>query len=582
MIKTTLHFLREHWAAVAMGLCLSLLTAYPQLMFRFEHRADGIYRGIEIMPDDPWLPRVRELMDGHGFGSIYFKEGKDDPYLFQPLGSGLVAYPAKALGLTINDAILFFHIVFSALVFWAVYAFIILFSKEKWAALSGASVILFANGVLSISGLTTLLHGAPPTWFLDIDLPVNPAMIYFFIFAFLTAFWLYYERRAWYWGAMAAVLLGLNFYNYFYSWTYLFSFVGCMVLLYAGRREWREALRLAYVPLGAVVFAIPYGINLYRASQYPTFAEVGMRQGIIYSHAPLFIGFLVLGALVTYLVFFPRHNKQPYILGLALLLAPFVTLNQQLLTGKVMQPGHYHWYLHKPLAVILLLVLVFYFLSKFKPAWLKPAAAGTIALFCLGVGVFTQVQSYYYDPSDGGAVAITRQDYGPVMDWLNIHAQKDQVLLGNNETSYITTIYTPLNVFYHRADLYSLSSTDARLRDILLTLYRLRGIRATDAPKVFEDERGFISLNLYGIYYRDLMGSYAAMPQQDLDDFVALYEAQLEEPMLQWLGDMLRKYEVNWVVWDTQADPDWHLERYPTLLKKEAQFGRLVIYSVRP
>ena len=109
----------------------------------------------------------------------------------------------------------------------------------------------------------------------------------------------------------------------------------------------------------------------------------------------------------------------------------------------------------------------------------------------------------------------------------------------------------------------------------------MRGVSAADAPSVFQSERGFVSLNLYGIYYRDLTGSYANMPQADFDSFLALYQAQAKEPMAPWLADMLHKYEVNWVVWDTQADPSWHLERYPTVLHQEAQFGRLSIYSVQ-
>lgn len=68
------------------------------------------------------------------------------------------------------------------------------------------------------------------------------------------------------------------------------------------------------------------------------------------------------GAIVVFLLGFPRADKQKYIFGLSLLLAPFVTLNQQILTGRVMQEGHYHWYMHKPMAVVT--IVVFHFLDS--------------------------------------------------------------------------------------------------------------------------------------------------------------------------------------------------------------------------
>ena len=42
---------------------------------------------------------------------------------------------------------------------------------------------------------------------------------------------------------------------------------------------------------------------------------------------------------------------------------------------------------------------------------------------------------------------------------------------------------------------------------------------------------------------------------------------------------MFAKYQVNWVIWDTKADPTWALDRY-AFLHKEATFGDLVIYRV--
>ncbi|MCR4333511.1 MAG: hypothetical protein NUV60_00600 [Patescibacteria group bacterium] len=568
----------NHKWAIVLAVFVALIVSAPQVAFRIQHAHDGIYQGIELLPDNSWPPRVREIMDGHGFGSIYFKEGKSDPYLFQPLGSMTVAYMGEAFGLNINDTLLFARFVLSFVVFLLIYSFVFLLSRSRLVALSGASVFLFADSITNLSGLKSLLAGVSPSNFLNIDLPVNPAMIYIPPFLFLVSFWLFYKKGGYKWGIASAIFLGLNFYAYFYSWTYLYAFGGILVLLYLVQKKWSEAVRIGSVFLGALVMAIPYGINLYRASQYSTFADVGMRQGILFTHAPLFVGIVVVVALLIFLGGFPREDRERYLFGLALLLAPFITMNQQILTGKIMQEAHYHWYFHKPMAVLFVIIIVFYLLSRLKTGWYKQTVAIVMIVSSFALGIFIQVNSFTSNRGDAGAIAIERQKYGPVMDWLNQNATKEDVVLSNDPISYLVTIYTSLNIYYCRADLYSLSATNERLRDILFTLYRLRGVGKEEVQKVFYAERKFISLNLYGIYYRQLSGSYEAIPDEELNRTIALYEETLATPTEEWLKQKMTQYEVNYVIWDKKSDPDWQLQKYP-FLHEAAVFGDIVIYQ---
>lgn len=570
----------RHKMAIILAVLFSLFVAFPQIAFRIEHKDDGIYQGIELLPDNSWPPRVREIRDGHGFGSIYYKEGKDDPYLFQPLGSMTVAYMGKAFSLDINDTLLLSRFVLSFIVYLLIYCFVFLLSRDKFAALSGASVLLLADAVMNFSGLRALANGISPSNFLNIGLPVNPAMIYILLFVFLASFWLFYQRRDYRWGVISAIILGLNFYNYFYSWTYLYAFGGALVLLFLLQRNWREAMRIGSVFIGALVVAIPYGFNLYRASLYPLFDEVGLRQGIIFTHAPVFVGFVVIAALIIYLLGFPKEDKERYFFGLALLLAPFVTMNQQIATGKVMQAAHYHWYFHKPVAVILVIVTSFYLLSRIKTVWYRHALATLVILASFATGVFIQTNSYFSDRGDAGIVAVERQKYGPVMDWLNQNAIKEEVVLSNNPISYLVSIYTPLNVFHHRAAMYFLSATKERLLDAIFTFYRLRGISSKDSHEVFSEERGDISWNIYGIHYRQLSGSVEDIPDEEINNIVKLYEATLATPTSEWLKQKMIQYEVNYVVWDKKADPDWQLGKY-AFFKEIIAFGDLSIYQLQ-
>ncbi|MDO8729225.1 MAG: hypothetical protein Q7K26_05085, partial [bacterium] len=208
------------------------------------------------------------------------------------------------------------------------------------------------------------------------------------------------------------------------------------------------------------------------------------------------------------------------------------------------------------------------------------ALAVIIIAVSIFTGMFTQVVSYSYDRRDGGDIAIERQKYGPVIGWLNTNAQKEAVVLGNDETSHLTVIYTSLNVFYHRAAIYSLSATKERLLNVLFTFYRLRGIGAEEAHEVFFAERGYISWNIYGEHYRQILGSNEFTPDEKIEEIVMLYKETLSIPTSEWLKNVWVKYEVEYLVWDKMKDPLWRLDQYP-FLKEVAVFGDLIIYSFK-
>ncbi|MDP3763181.1 MAG: hypothetical protein Q8Q92_00775 [bacterium] len=570
--------LREHKVAIILAILTSLIVVLPQVYFRIEHRNDGIYQGIELLPDSPWSARVREVQDGHSnFGSIYYKDGKNNSYLFQPLGSMVVGYMGKMFSLDINNTILLSRFVLSFVAFLLIYIFVFLLSRDKLTALCSTAVLLLADSILSFYGVRQILSGVSPDNFLRLARPINPAMVYILLFSFLTIFWLFYKKKNWRYGVASAILLGLNFYNYFYSWTYLYAFGGLLVLFLLFQKKWQEALRVTGVFIGALLVAIPYGWNLYSATSHPAYAEVSARFGVVLTHAPLFVGFVVVATLAVFLMGFPKEDRNKYFFGLALLLAPFVTMNQQLLTGKVLQVSHYHWFFHKPVAVIFVLIVIFHLLARRGLYFYKKMLATLVIVASVATGVFVQASSYYYDGRDGGEIAIERQKYGPVMEWLNKNTEKEAVVFGNNETSHLTVIYTPLNVFYHRAAIYSLSATKERLLDVLFAFYRLRGIGTKDARKVFFEERDYISWNIYGMHYRELLGSYEAIPDEKIEEIVALYKATLSTPTSEWLKQVWSRYEVEYLVWDTKSDPLWHLDQY-SFLKKVATFDDMAIY----
>src|SRR3989344_717545 len=125
-MSTIKHIFREHWVAIILALLTSVIVAAPQVYFRFEHRGDGVYQGIELLPDSPRSALTREVLDGHpGMGNVYYKDGKDGPYLWQPLQPMAVGYLGKLFSLDINNTILLSRIVLSFVVFLLIYSFVL-------------------------------------------------------------------------------------------------------------------------------------------------------------------------------------------------------------------------------------------------------------------------------------------------------------------------------------------------------------------------------------------------------------------------------------------------------------------------
>lgn len=572
----------NHKAAIALAVLTSILVAFPQGYFRIDNKAlyqDGV-QVIEMLPHSAWEARIREVQDGHGLSNIYQKEGKNDPYIYQPLGPMVVAYTGNIFDLDINDTILLSKLVFPFILFLLIYGFVFLLSRSKLAALASSSVLLLADSILSYSGISKLLQGISPDNFLQIARPVSPVMVYIFLFAFLASFWQFYRKKDWKYGALSAILLGLNFYNYFYTWTYLYAFGSVLILLLIIQRNWKQVLRIGSVFVGGAIVAIPYFINMYQASQFPTFERLGIASGIILTHHPLLVGSSVIVALFIFLFFFPKYDKEKYMFGLAILLAPFLTMNQQLLTGKIMQPDHWHRFFYKPLGLIFVLITIFYLLGRHRSDFYKKMFAILLITSSIAVAVFVQTYSYQYDSRDGGEIAIERQKYGPVMDWLNSNVEKETQIFVNDATADITILYTSLNVLYHAGICCtSISVTKSSLLDILFIFFRLDQVDEEFAQEAFSQERALVSRQIYGIYYRKLNGSYESIPDEKFEEIVTLYKKTLSVPTSEWLEKIFEKYEVEYIVWDKVANPQWQLELYP-FLKEAVVFDNLAIYQI--
>ncbi|MFL6373557.1 MAG: hypothetical protein ACJ73D_02710 [Pyrinomonadaceae bacterium] len=146
--------------------------------------------------------------------------------------------------------------------------------------------------------------------------------------------------------ALAIFAFGYCVYTYFYVWTTAAAWLACLTLLIAVMRPRGYAKDLKWLALagaGCVFVLIPYAYLLSKRSQ--TLDDVQM---VVQTHhldltrTPELIGFItiavIIAAVATKTV---RLQARGTIFALSLALTPAIVFNQQVLTGRELQPIHY-------------------------------------------------------------------------------------------------------------------------------------------------------------------------------------------------------------------------------------------------
>ncbi|MDX6269723.1 MAG: hypothetical protein QOD28_946 [Acidobacteriota bacterium] len=225
---------------------------------------------------------------------------------------------------------------------------------EPTAATLALVVLCFCTfiqkSVRTLRGLETSYLPLP---FLRRYLPALP-FAFFFIFCLLVWRALTTDNRR---AARAhAVFAGLTFtllvYSYFYLWTTAAAWLACLALVWFvaadARDERRRAARtLLIVGSIAALSLVPYAWLLARRA--PTMNTV---QALVHTRAPdLFRTSELLGALALVVLILGAWRgriawrERGALLAASFALTPFAVFNQQLLTGRSLQPVHYEQFI---------------------------------------------------------------------------------------------------------------------------------------------------------------------------------------------------------------------------------------------
>ncbi len=563
-------FLKAHWIAVVLAFMVGAISVAPQIVAM----RDAQYKGIQMFGTDAeyfYVGRMNHsLYEDYSQGPFPVDPGKNY-YLLPKLGERLMAAFSVLFHTQVpqvNVALKFFGPVILTLILYG-WSFE-MFSSKTSALISSSFVILGINLLDPGNPFATIGN------FLPYTRPLSPLLSSLFLFLGLWGIyrlWFFKPKLRLAFSLMLGAWIGLSLYEYIYSWTYLVVVLGLCLLYLVFKREWNKVKYFFIALLANFIALIPYFHNLLIARKDSDYLYMAARQGLLHSHAPILGIWVVIGAVIVIFLWpAPHQNTKRFFI--ILVSALFVVLNQQIITGLLIQPGHYHWFTTKPIIAIIISFVGLYWLRKFFAN--KKLQTGFVVLL-LGLFFINAIAIQAYSYSDAYPTFQKLQKYAPVLAFLNqTYPLKKNVFITSDfdvvytQASYLVLDYTHLNAPLV-PDNYS-ESLDT-VRDQLFLGYRLRGIHGKDILGVLTQERGNVTTSLFGIYYRDLPGSHELSDTQ-LQDLSGEYAKFYKMP----IKDVFEKLHLDIIIND---NGNTNLASLP-FLKIVYTEGDMVVYEFNP
>lgn len=574
------------------ALFLALMVVSPLIWFRLAAPA-GTYQGINIasfgIDEKLNLTRGKEVLQGHHLGNVVLREGKDGEESQFTYVEYWLLTPLRWLGAAqAIDVVTIYHVYN----FIGVFALALLIYSLA-LQLSGDKRFSILSALFVIGGYTMIYNRTVASAEFNIyGRAISPYVhsVAFFVFLNLLVKSIKTATR---WSAVYVGLgFGLLFYDYFFCWTFALALLGSLGLVALVIKDWGTVKRMTSIT------AIGIAVGAYNIAQMILFFQSGAGTQLSYfiwlghTHLPIFskIGAVTLLVLAAYLCKNRQDPNRLFFLGLVL--SGWVALNQQVITGRLMQPAHYYWYFIVPSSIITCLYVVW---SAVKNNRHRQWLAIALAILIYGNAFIGQYRATFLTL----AMKLEEQWYRPLIDVLNRDRTPGVILTAEEpDASYLFTIYTPHDVFWNGSAallqeislqrikdvlyVYSFLDKNARSNFVGRILYALK----TPAKRWFyEDTYQSIEGLASGYDWFDYLARSARddagvleTRQRVLADLYPAYQAVTRDTPS--VLAMLKRYGINYIVWDRNNHPEWDLSFLTPHLQELASSHNIILYKL--
>ena len=579
----------KHYWIIILSFLLTVLIFAPLIVFPWVIGKE--YQGINInwFGTDAhfYLTKGKEVLDGHSLGSPVLREGKNDPDPYLSYSEYILLAPIKLLGLAERANIATVYNIYN---FIGVFILIILIYFFVWQ-LSGKKLLAIAAALFAIGGYSIVYR---KTLFYD-DFNIYARLIYpyassliLFIYFNLLVKSLNSDKLKY--KIFAGAVFGLLFYIYFYAWSFILALNGCLFLILLFKKDFFTARKVFWISLIGLALGAYNLIRLFSSLN----SEIGRQMAYFiwssYGHGPIFskIGFITLIIFAVY--YYKRRDDKNWPFILAVISGGWVALNQQIITGRMVQYAHYYWYFIVPLSIIIGCYMIWRLMDNEK-------IRKYLFLFLLAVVFINTVGGQYRSFFMTLNIKRNEQSYRPIINVLNSDKQPG-VILADQANMYLLTIYTSHDLFWHQAATFNQVPLQ-RLKDALFVYFYLnkkaRNNFADYLTAIGQDpkSRG----TYYQTLFRNLEGYwsgfdyYAYMNKITKADkelalrrpaIISKLNDEYTETVLRnnGINKILKKYGVNYIVWNRNNNPECDLSAVPGL-KPLTSYNNIYLYELK-
>lgn len=370
---------RMKWRyGVVAGVFLMIFSLYPQLKLWYVRGSEwqGHYAYNDI-DEVAYAAYVKALIDGRprlndpytGRDQLFEKSQEESVFSIQFAAPYTIAIPARILNISAPTAMWLSGAIAAFLIGLTLFWLFGLIFKDSLFAMTGALVTISAGALAAGEGAIAEIFGiffpAYP-YFPGFRryVPILPLLAFF---ATVGCVWKMIneqelnKRKVF----CFLALIGFSYcvFSYFYIWTSAIAWFLALALIFFILRpkNWLADFQaVSVLILGCLLVLLPYAILLSRRSH--TLDQV---QLLVFSREPdlmrmpeLICFFLIAVVILLLLTKVTDLNDKLTLFTLSLLVVPPITFNQQIITGRVLQPIHYQVFIGNYITTLgLMLVL---------------------------------------------------------------------------------------------------------------------------------------------------------------------------------------------------------------------------------
>ena len=449
-MHSTLSLIKKHQTALLLSIIVGLIYFSPD--FFFIKSED--YKGLPMMYTDAEPFYIARLNSAYGNCVLncnpFIKEYQYKyPFQDYSLSELILSIPGKITGVSVLYLKIVYNCILPALLFLLVYyLFFRLTANTVWSILCSSFIVLGHNLLNSVDFINLIelrdlfkletYHNM----FLTFSRPINPQFSSIFFLIYLHTLLTTFIRKTKTSYVVLSILYGLTFYIYFFTYAFITVLQLTIILLNILRKDYKTTICYVFVTISGLIIALPQLLNIYELLKHPYYNTIPNGY-LLLTHIPdislygviLFILFIIFS-----FVIYRRENKvtiEMFFIN-SLVFSCFLTRNEHIISGKIMQYSHFENYIFAP---IFTLTIFYYIFSLSSKKFIKKYHYYFLLLIFLPI--FNSIFIQFYSYSWWYGRAVDDQKYVQVLYFLKNKTKSGSVISTPNDTlSSLVPIFT--------------------------------------------------------------------------------------------------------------------------------------------